>query len=57
MIAKLAIVEEECNESAYWLEMVALANILTRERVDPLHREASEILAMTVASRKTLKNA
>jgi four helix bundle protein len=57
MIAKLAIVEEECDESAYWLEMIALANMLTRERVDPLHREANEILAMTVASRKTLKNA
>jgi four helix bundle protein len=55
MIAKLGIVEEECDESAYWLEMIALANLLQRERVEPLHREANEILAMIVASRKTLK--
>jgi four helix bundle protein len=55
MIAKLGVVEEECDESAYWLEMIALANLLERGRIESPHREANEILAMIVASRKTLK--
>jgi len=55
MVAKLGIVEEEADESAYWLEMIALADLLPRTRVEPCHKEASEILAMVVASRKTLK--
>ena len=56
MAAKLGVVEEECDESLYWLELITLASLLSEGRVESLHREANEILEMIVASRKTLKN-
>ena len=55
MLSKLAIVEEETDESAYWLEMIVLADLLPGDRVEPHHREANEILAIVVASIKTLR--
>ena len=55
MIAKLKIVEEEADETLYWMELLAEAGIVPRERLDPLMGEADELLAMTVASIKTLR--
>ena len=56
MINKLKIVEEESDETAYWLEILVEAGILQREQVSGPYKEANEILAMTVASIKTLRN-
>lgn len=50
---KTSIVEEEADESGFWLELVADAGLMTIARVKPLLDEASEITAMLVASRKT----
>ncbi len=55
MLAKLAIVEEEADEAMYWLELLAEVLPLTRARTLELHREANELVAMTVASMKTLR--
>jgi four helix bundle protein len=55
MINKLKVVEEECDETAYWLELIVEANLFAKEMVAPLAKEADEILAMTVASLKTLR--
>ena len=55
MIAKLAIVEEEGDETLYWFELLAEAKILSVEPLAPLMKEADEIVAMTVASIKTLR--
>ncbi|MEA2553534.1 MAG: hypothetical protein QOJ65_1710 [Fimbriimonadaceae bacterium] len=55
MAAKLGIVEEEADESIFWMEMVVDAGIVQRSSVEALDREYSEILAMTVASRKTIR--
>ncbi len=55
VIAKLAIVEEEADESGYWLELLLEANIVSAERIAGLLRESNEIVAMTVASIKTLR--
>ncbi len=55
ILAKLAIVEEEADETAYWLEVLAETQIATRSAVTDLHREANEIVAMVVASKRTLK--
>ena len=52
-INKTSIVEEEADESGFWLEMVVDAGLMTAARVKPLLDEASEITAMLVASRKT----
>ncbi len=55
MFAKLSIVEEETDESLYWLEILAESGLVNRERVGPVYQEGTEILAMVVASKKTLR--
>ena len=55
MINKLKIVEEEADETAYWLEVFTESKILNHTQVDALAKETDEILAMTVASLKTLR--
>ncbi len=56
MIAKLKIVEEEADETLYWLELLIEAEILPESRLQPLMQEVNEIVAMTVASIKTLRH-
>lgn len=55
VIAKLGIVEEEADESIYWLELLIDASIIPAFRLDELKVELNEIVAMTVASQKTLR--
>jgi len=55
VLSKLAIVEEEADESVYWMELLVEAHIVSEARVRDLMREANEIVAMTVASIKTLR--
>src|SRR5205809_7251702 len=52
-INKASIVEEEADESWFWLELVVDAESLRGKRVHPLLQEANEITAMLVATRKT----
>jgi four helix bundle protein len=52
-IAKLGIVEEEADETAYWLELVLEGGLLDKGAVDPLLREANELVAIMASSRKT----
>jgi len=54
-IAKLGIVEEECDETMYWLELLIDASIVRRDRVAALFKEADEILSITVSSLKTAR--
>ena len=54
-IAKLGIVEEEADETCFWLELIIEDNMLDKTRVEPLLKEANEILAIIVASKKTAK--
>ena len=56
LIAKLSIVEEEADETIYWLELLVESSLISSEKLKDLMQEASEILAMTVASIKTLRN-
>ena len=55
IISKLSIVEEEADESLYWLELLTRAGHGDEAAAQPLMRETEEILAMVVASKKTLK--
>lgn len=55
MIAKLGIVEEEADECLYWLELLVAANVIPAVKVQSLMDEINELLAMTVASIKTLR--
>jgi four helix bundle protein len=54
-IAKLGIVEEEADESMYWMELMAESKIMPRERLTDLWREGNEILSIIVATIKTTK--
>ena len=54
-IAKLGIVEEECDESLYWLEMLVETNLIKPALVSSLMKEGEEILAIIVASAKTAR--
>ena len=56
VIAKLSIVEEETDESIYWMELLTESGIVQRGRLTALEGEANELLAMTVASIKTLRS-
>ncbi len=53
--AKLGIVEEEADESVYWLELIVESSLLKATLVTPLLIEAGEITAIIVASLKTSK--
>lgn len=52
-IAKLGIVEEEADESQFWLELIIESEMLKPELVESLKQEANEIVAIMVASRKS----
>lgn len=52
-IAKLKIVEEEADETIYWLELLLESGSARTEQIQPLLREGNEILAIVVASIKT----
>ena len=54
-IAKLGVVEEEADESAYWIEMLVEAKIVKIGSVRELHAEAEELTAIMAKSRKTAK--
>lgn len=55
-VAKMKIVEEECDESIYWLELLAEAGSVKAERLVDLLNEANELLSLTVASIKTARS-
>jgi four helix bundle protein len=55
MIAKLDIVLEEADETLFWMELLTEAGLISEARVSDLMRETDEIVAMTVASLKTLR--
>jgi len=54
-IAKMGIVEEECDESLFWMELVIEAGLLPEEQLKDLMQEGDELLAITVASIKTAR--
>jgi four helix bundle protein len=52
-VSKMGIVEEESDESAYWMELLIEAGIRKKSRISDLLNEANEILSMVVASIRT----
>lgn len=55
IINKLKIVEEEADETLYWLELLVEAELMPVSRLTDLMAETDEIIAMIVASIKTLR--
>ena len=52
-IAKLGTVEEEADESAYWMELIIDGGLLMKNKADALRQEACELTAIMVASRRS----
>lgn len=52
-IHKTSVIEEEADESCFWLELVTDRRLIAAKRVMPLVNEANELTAIFVASRKT----
>ena len=54
-IAKMGIVEEEADESLYWMELLVESGLVDAERLAPLMTETNEIVAIIVASINTAR--
>jgi len=53
----LGIVEEEADETLFWLDILKESGLVTEDRVEALRREANQLLAITVASIRTARMA
>jgi four helix bundle protein len=54
-LAKIGLVIEEADESAFWLELLSDAELVSRRRLADLISEANQLTAIFVASRETAK--
>ncbi len=54
-VAKMGIVEEECDECIYWMEILAESGLMPADRMAELMSEANELLAITISSIKTAR--
>jgi four helix bundle protein len=54
-ISKMGIVEEEADESLYWMELLIEAGIEVNIKMEALMKEAGELLSITVTSIKTAR--
>ncbi len=54
-ISKIGVVTEEADESVFWIELLADLNIMKKERLEELLKEARELTAIFSASRQTAK--
>ena len=54
-INKIVIVEEEADESIYWLELMEESGLVTTGPILPLKKEANELTAIFTAIGKTAK--
>ena len=50
-ISRLGTVEEEADESAYWMELIIDGELLPQKKVENLWREACELTAIATAPR------
>jgi four helix bundle protein len=54
-ISKIGIVVEEADETVFWLEMLADSGIVQPAKLQNLSDEATQLVAIFTASRKTAK--
>lgn len=55
-IYKLQIVEEECDESIYWMQLIGDLFNDKNERILTLINELEQVLAITISSIKKVKD-
>jgi four helix bundle protein len=56
-IFKMGIVEEEADESNFWIELLVESGKLNGTKAAPLLKECNELVAITAASIRTAKKA
>lgn len=54
--AKLSIVVEEADETAFWIEVLTESEITNSVKAQPLLKEINEILAIVAKARRTVSN-
>jgi four helix bundle protein len=54
-IAKMGIVEEEADETLFWLELLEESGLVPAAKLTAIKREVDELVAITVASIKTAR--
>ena len=54
-IAKMGMVEEEADETLFWLELLEESDLVTAAKLTAIKEEANELIAITVASIKTAR--
>lgn len=54
-IAKMAIVEEEADDTSFWLELLQESELISAAKLAEIKKEADELIAITVASIKTAR--
>ncbi len=54
-LSKLGTVEEEADESGYWMELIMESGMKPARLVEPLHGEADELVRIIVASINTAR--
>ena len=54
-VSKMGTVEEEADETIYWMELLIDAEIVKRARIADLLDEADQILSIVISSIKTAK--
>jgi four helix bundle protein len=54
-VSKMGTVEEEADETIYWMELLIDADIVKRSRIAELLDEADQILSIVISSIKTAK--
>ena len=54
-IAKMGIVEEEADETLFWLELLEESQLVGAAKLRAVKQEANELIAITVASIKTAR--
>jgi four helix bundle protein len=55
-VSKMGTVEEEADETIYWMELLIDADIQKRPRITALLDEANQILSIVVSSIKTARS-
>ncbi len=51
----MGIVEEECDESLYWIDVLVELRLAKPHLIDQLRKEADEIIAIAISSIKTAR--
>ena len=55
LIAKMGIVEEESDETLFWLELLEESELVSATKLAAIKQEANELIAITIASIKTAR--